>query len=110
VATMEEVIPGLVLDEQLHGAAAEGLAVHAPAQSALTWEAFSDATRWWLVPSPDDDDAGVPLGYKAEFVVTQTADLTIKVNIWYRPDLRSEQCSRLVDRFREGTRRAYLPE
>jgi len=23
---------------------------------------------------------------------------------------RDEQCSRLVDRFREGTRRAYLPE
>jgi hypothetical protein len=24
----------------------------------------------------------------AEFAVTRTPDLTIKINIWYRPDLR----------------------
>jgi len=94
VAIMKEVIPGLRLDEELYGAAAEGLAAHAPVQPALTWEMFSDPARWWLVPSPDDDDAGMPLSYKAEFVVTQTADLTIKINVWYRPDLRSAETSR----------------
>lgn len=89
-----EVIPGLILDEEIFGAAAECLAAHAPAHCALTWEAFTDPARWWLVPSPDDDDTGVPLAYKAEFVVVQTADLTIKINIWYRPDLRAGEISK----------------
>lgn len=94
MATAEEIIPGLVLDEELYGAAAEGLAAHAPVQPTLTWKVFADAARWWLVPGPDDDDAGMPLGYKAEFVVTQTIDLTIKINIWYGPDLRSAETSK----------------
>lgn len=89
-----DIIPGITLDEELFGAASEGLAAHAPDQPALTWDTFADPTRWWLVPGPDDDDAGVPLGYKAEFVVTQTLDLTIKINIWYRPDLRSAETSK----------------
>jgi hypothetical protein len=89
-----EIIPGLVLDEELHAAAAEGLAAHAPDQPALTWGQFADASRWWLVPSPDDDDHGVPLAYKAEQVLVQAAELTIKINIWYRPDLRSAETSR----------------
>jgi len=89
-----EIIPGLTVDDELYGAAAEGLALHAPDQDALTWDAFADATRWWLVPGPDDDDAGVPIGYKAEFVMTQTVDLTIKINIWYAPDLRARETSK----------------
>jgi hypothetical protein len=89
-----EIIPGITLDDELFGAAAEGLAAHAPGQPTLTWETFVDPSRWWLVPGPDDDDDGVPLGYKAEFVVTQTLDLTIKINIWYSPDLRSAETSK----------------
>lgn len=89
-----EIIPGIELDAELFGAAREGLAAHAPEQPALTWDTFVDPPRWWLVAGPDDDDAGVPIGYKAEFVVTQTLDLTIKINIWYRPDLRSRETSK----------------
>lgn len=89
-----EIIPGLTLDEELYGAAAEGLTTHAPALPALTWEEITDPSRWWLVPSPDNDDAGRPLPYKAEFLVTQTADLTVKINRWYRPDLRAGETSR----------------
>ncbi|MEO6082775.1 MAG: hypothetical protein ABIQ18_06680 [Umezawaea sp.] len=88
------IIPGITLDEELFDAAGEGLAVHAPDQPALTWDTFANPVRWWLVPSPDDDDAGVPLGCKAEFVLTQTTDLTIKINIWYRPDLRSRETAK----------------
>lgn len=62
--------------------------------SPLGWEAFTDPTRWWMVPSPDDDDFGVPLGYKAEYLVLQTLELTVKINLWYRPDLRSTETSR----------------
>ncbi|MFC3985193.1 hypothetical protein [Streptosporangium jomthongense] len=88
------IIPSLIVDEELYEAAAAGLAAHAPAQAALTWSAFTDASRWWLVPGPDDGDDGVPLGYKAEHVLTQTGDLTIKINLWYRPDLRSRETSK----------------
>lgn len=89
-----ELIPGLIVDEELYGAAAAGLAAHAPDQDALTWDAFVVPTRWWLVPGPDDDAVGVPLAYKAEFEVTKTSDLTVKINIWYRPDLRSAETSK----------------
>jgi hypothetical protein len=88
------VIPGLVVDDELHAAAAGGLAVHAPTLPAISWEEFTDPTRWWLVPSPDDDAASCPLPYKAEFLVIQTAFFTVKVNIWYRPDLRAGETSR----------------
>src|SRR6266536_3253646 len=81
-----EVIPGLVLDEELFAAAAEGLATHAPDLPALTWAEFTDPRRWWLVPGPDNDADGNPLAYKAEFVVIQNGEVTIKINIWYRPD------------------------
>lgn len=89
-----EIIPGITLDEELFGAAAAGLAAHVSGQPPLTWEAFADPLRWYLVPGPDDDDAGVPIGYKAEFVVMQTLDLTVKINIWYSPDLRSAETSK----------------
>uniref|UniRef100_UPI003F49B1C0 hypothetical protein n=1 Tax=Amycolatopsis sp. CA-293810 TaxID=3239926 RepID=UPI003F49B1C0 len=88
------VIPGIALDGELFGAAAEGLASRVPHLPALTWEEFTDPARWWLVPGPDDDDAGVPLGYKAEFVVITTTDLTVKINVWHRPDLRRGETSR----------------
>jgi hypothetical protein len=68
-----EIIPGLTVDTGLYEAAAAGLAAHAPDQPALAWEDFVAADRWWLVPSRDDDDAGVPLPYKAEYVVTTLA-------------------------------------
>jgi hypothetical protein len=89
-----EIVPGLVLDEELYNAAAEALATHAPDQPPLTWEQFTDPARWWRVPGPDNDDDGNPLVYKAEFLLIQTIDLTIKINIWYGPDLRAGEISK----------------
>ncbi len=88
-----DIIPGLILDEELYGAAAAGLAAHARGH-VVSWEEIADPARWWRVPSPDDDDQGVPLPYKDEFLVTQTPHLTIKVNVWHRPDLRCGETSR----------------
>lgn len=90
---MKIIIPGISVDDEMYQAAAEGLALHAPDQRSLTWESFTDPSRWWLVPSPDDDDAGIPIGYKAELELVQTVDLTIKINIWYLPDLRRGETS-----------------
>jgi hypothetical protein len=92
--TATEIIPNIVVDDELYAAAAAGLTVHVPSQPLLTWQEFTDPIRWWLVPSPEDDAAGVPLAYKAEFVVTMTTDLTVKINIWHRPDLRSTETSK----------------
>lgn len=89
-----EIIPNVVVDDELFSAAAAGLAVHAPALRTPSWEEFVDPHGWWLVPGPDDDDTGVPIGYKAEFVVVQSLELTVKVNLWYRPDLRGGETSR----------------
>jgi hypothetical protein len=88
------IIPGLEVDDTIYNAAAAGLAAHAPGQPALTPEAFIDPSRWWLVPGPDDDDTGVPVAYKAEFELVQSLDLTIKINKWFRPDLRSKETSK----------------
>lgn len=83
------VIAGLDLDHELYEAAEHGVSTHAVGQPPLRWEDFRDPSRWWLVPGPEDDDQGVPLPYKAEFVLTQTRDLTIKINRWFEADLRT---------------------
>jgi hypothetical protein len=92
-STTLEIILGVTIDDEMYAAAADGLSAHAPAQPLLTWETFTDPMRWWLVPGPDDDDTGVPIGYKAEFTLIQTLEVTIKANVWYRPDLRSRETS-----------------
>lgn len=77
-----EVIPGLIVDEEMYERAVRGLEQHAPGEK-LTWEAFTDEHSWLLVPDPDG------AGYKGELVVRREEDCTIKINLWMAPDLRA---------------------
>jgi len=64
----------------MYEAASAGLAAQAPELAALTWEQFTSPDDWWLIP----DDSGSP--YKAELVLRQGIDRTVKVNLWNAPD------------------------
>ncbi|WP_327356340.1 hypothetical protein [Streptomyces sp. NBC_01304] len=77
-----EIIPGVVVDEEMHEHATQGLAEHAPGEN-VPWETFADGTSWLLVPGPDG------AGYKAELVVRREEHHTIKFNLWMSPDLRA---------------------
>lgn len=77
-----EIIPGLIVDEEMYERARKGLAEHA-SEEKLTWETFTDEYSWLLIPAPDGT------GYKAELVLRQEEALTIKVNLWMSPDLRA---------------------
>lgn len=77
-----EIIPGLIVDEEMHQHAVRGLAEHTPAEK-LTWETFADENSWLLVPDPDG------AGYKAELVLRRDKDHTVKINLWMSPDLRA---------------------
>lgn len=77
-----EIVPGIAVDDELFGAAATGVAAHAPDADPLSWETFSDPARWWLVP----DDCGE--GYKAELELLMEDEQTLKINLWSLPDLR----------------------
>lgn len=83
---MEQVriIPGLTVDREMYERVVAGLAEHAPEES-LTWEVFTSEDGWTLVPNPDG------VGYKAELVLRRSPDVTIKVNLWMRTDLRAGQ-------------------
>jgi hypothetical protein len=88
------IVPGLCVDTDIYEAAASGLATHIPDRPRLSWREFTAPARWWLVPGPEDDGEGNPLPYKAECVLLETSALTIKINLWYRPDLRGAGDSR----------------
>ncbi|WP_172387951.1 hypothetical protein [Streptomyces sp. MNP-20] len=77
------VAPGLVLGEAQYVTAAAGVAAHAPALAPLTWEAFVRPQGWWLVPDKDGELS------KAELTLQESRDRTIKINLWFLPDLRS---------------------
>ena len=79
-----QIVPGLVVDETMFRAAADSLASHAP-EEHFTWERFTDENNWTLIPDPDSD------GYKAEFLVQRTPGRMLKINVWFKPDLRDGQ-------------------
>ncbi|NKQ55602.1 hypothetical protein HFP15_22215 [Amycolatopsis sp. K13G38] len=81
------IAPDLTLDEAMFEAAAEGFATDVPDLAPLTWERFTHAPDWTLVPN-DCGDA-----YKAELVLRNTRDSTLKLNIWNLPDLRGGEVS-----------------
>lgn len=83
--TMIQIAPGLVLDDELFGAAEAGVSAHAPHLAPLTWRQFAEPAGWTLVP----DDCGD--GYKAELVLLNTREATAKINLWFLPDLRGGQ-------------------
>ncbi|MEU6355957.1 hypothetical protein ABZ896_42715 [Streptomyces sp. NPDC047072] len=82
--TRTQIVPGLAVDEEMYEAAATALAAHDPALASLTWQQFVQPRRWWLVP----DESGT--AYKAELVLREAAATTTKINIWLRPDRRSD--------------------
>jgi hypothetical protein len=77
-----EVIPGLTLDDALFAAAADALATRLPDLAPLTFADFTDPARWANIP----DDEG--LLSKSETVLTRSRHLTVKLNVWFRADLR----------------------
>jgi hypothetical protein len=76
------IIPGLTVTDDMFEVARAAQAEHFPTVPALTIEQFLDATNWFLVPDPEGR------GYKAEYQIIQTEDLTGKFNRWMAPDLR----------------------
>lgn len=77
-----EVIPGLVLDEEMFEAAAAGVADLAPDLAPLSWETITSASRWLNIP----DDCGELS--KSEMTLLNTAERTVRLNVWRRADLR----------------------
>ena len=76
-----EIVPGLIVDEEMFDAGVAGLKAHAP-DERLTWDSFTDEQNWTLVPDPDGS------GYKAEYLVRREEERTVKINVWFSPDLR----------------------
>lgn len=77
-----ELVPGLTLDEQLFEVAAAGLSADAHHLPALSWEGFTDPLSWWLIPEEDG------LLSKAELTLVKGAAETVKLNVWFRGDVR----------------------
>lgn len=78
-----EVLPNFTLDNSLYEAAAQGLADHTTLQP-LVWDDFTLATNWWLIPDTDGELS------KAELTLINTPRITVRMNIWYRSDLRGD--------------------
>lgn len=78
-----EIIPGLRVDENVYGAVRwEGLTRQAPHLSGLSWEQFTDPSRWWLIPGRDGSLS------RAEMTLRESADETVKANVWFMPERR----------------------
>jgi hypothetical protein len=77
-----EVVPGLVLDGELYETAAAGIATHAPDVAALSWETFVRPRSWLLVPDEQGELS------KAEMTVATSVERTVRLNLWFRADLR----------------------
>lgn len=77
-----EVIQGLILDEAMYEAAAAGVAEHAPHVGPLTRERFVDPAGWLNIPDLDGEIS------KSELTLLVGVDATVKLNVWFRPDVR----------------------
>jgi hypothetical protein len=77
-----EILPEFTLDDEMYNVAAEGISTFAPDLPDLTWEKFTTPADWLLIP----DDRGELS--KAEVELMIGVDRTIKLNIWFRPDVR----------------------
>lgn len=83
-----EIAPGLEVTERMYDNAAHGMSTWTTDGQGITWESFTRPDLWTMVPD-DQGDA-----YKAEFVWERTADRTLKVNLWFAPDLRGGELSK----------------
>lgn len=79
--TCHQIVPGLVVTTAMYDGVNAVLGQIAP-EHRLTWEQFVDPARWCLVPDPD------AVAYKAEYVLLRTIVRTLKINVWFGPDLR----------------------
>ena len=75
------IAPGLTLTEALYETAAAGIAYYAQ-DLLLSWQEFTAPASWWLIPD------GTGRLSRAEVTLTETRTRTVKVNIWFAPDLR----------------------
>lgn len=80
-----EITPQFAVTEEIFEAAAAGIAAHAPDVGSLKWERFAAPGGWLLIP----DDQGELS--KAEMSLLVTAERTVRLNVWVRPDLRGGQ-------------------
>jgi hypothetical protein len=79
---MITVAPGLALDHDMYELAADAIATRVPHLGPLTFDEFITPARWACIP---DDEGKLS---KAETVLTRSRHLTVKLNIWFREDLR----------------------
>lgn len=77
-----EVIPGLTLTDSMYELAAAGVAEHAPHIRPLSREQFDDPAGWLNIPDLDGEIS------KSELTLLVGVDATVKLNIWFRPDIR----------------------
>jgi hypothetical protein len=77
-----EVEPDLVVTGEMFELLEAALPLYVRDLS-VSWDDFVDPMFWLLVPDPDC------VGYKAEFVLFRDAVRTVKLNKWFKPDLRS---------------------
>lgn len=75
------ILPGLTVTDEMYQAAHAGITVYA-SDTHLTWEKFTTAAAWTLIP----DDRGELS--KAEITLIRSIERTVRLNIWFRPDLR----------------------
>jgi hypothetical protein len=76
------VAPGLKLDEDMYELAADAVASRLPNLAPLTFDDFIAPSLWSNIP----DETGELS--KAEAVLMRSRHLTVKINVWFREDLR----------------------
>lgn len=78
------VAPGLVLDEDMYGVAAEALAARLPSLAPLSFDEFVAPSLWENIPDETGEIS------RAQAVLLRSRQLTVKINIWHREDARGK--------------------
>lgn len=76
------IAPGLILNETMYDIACDGITQHAPDVGPLRWRTWI-GQDWTLIPDEQTGEA-----YKAELTLLKTATRTVRLNVWFAPDLR----------------------
>jgi hypothetical protein len=76
------ILPGFTVDQTMYETAANGIATLAADLAPLTWDKFTAPASWLLIPDEQGEIS------KAEMILTCSVQRTVKLNIWYRPDVR----------------------
>ncbi|WP_410646196.1 hypothetical protein [Amycolatopsis sp. cmx-4-54] len=77
-----ETIPGLVLTEAMYERTAAGVAEFPPHVGTLSRSRFVDAANWLNIPDLDGEIS------KSELTLLVGVEATVKLNVWFRPDIR----------------------